>query len=117
MVRIILTEAAAPDRPQNSIEREYLLHLQAIQQTESMPAWIFSKYSANMTQDMLIAMRQCFPRGFIPLWSAFEETPSFWSQKWPENPNYLQIYRTAFVRIFLNPLVGTYLNHAGLLPY
>ena len=36
--RIILTEAAVPDRPRNSIEQEYLLHLKAIQRTECMKA-------------------------------------------------------------------------------
>ena len=58
----ILTEAAVPDRPRNRIEREYLLHLKAIQRIESMLAWIFSKYSPNMAQDVLIAMRWCFAR-------------------------------------------------------
>ena len=81
--QIVLTEAAVPDRPRNRIEQEYLLHIKAIQRTERMQAWIFSSYSTHMTQDVLIAMRLCFPHGFISSWSAIEESSSFWSQKIP----------------------------------
>ena len=55
----ILGEAAVPDRVRIRIEQEYFDQLKTIQRTESMPAWILTKYGSAMTQDTLTAMRRC----------------------------------------------------------
>ena len=61
-----------------------------------MQAWILANYGAAMTQDVLTAMRQCFPCGFIPSWSAIEESSQLLIA---QSLKLLQMYRTPFVRI------------------